>query len=33
MTKFAYEVLVDFASKELENDVTMLVIKYLGNKA
>ncbi|WP_407400419.1 PP2C family protein-serine/threonine phosphatase [Treponema sp.] len=33
MTKFAYEVLVDFASKELENDVTMLVIKYLGNRA
>lgn len=33
MTKFAYEVLVDFASKELENDVTMLVIKYMGNKA
>lgn len=32
MTKFAYEVLTDFASKELENDVTMLVIKYLGNR-
>lgn len=33
MVKFAYEVLVDFTSKELENDVTMLVIKYLGNKS
>lgn len=33
MARFAYDVLVDFASKQLENDVTMLVIKYLGNKA
>lgn len=33
MAKFAYDALVEFTSKELENDVTILVMKYLGNQA
>lgn len=32
MAKFAYDSLVEFSSKELENDVTMLVMKYLGDE-
>ncbi len=30
MAKFTYDSLVDFTSKELENDVTILIMKYLG---
>ncbi len=33
MAKFTYDALVEFTSKEPENDVTILVMKYLGNKA
>ena len=33
MAKFTYDALVEFTSKELENDITMLVMKYLGNQA
>ena len=32
MVKFAYDAVVEFASKELENDITILVMKYLGNQ-
>lgn len=33
MAKFTYDALVEFTSKELENDITILVMKYLGNQA
>ena len=32
MAQFAYNTLVEFTSKELEDDVTVLVLKYLGGK-
>ena len=32
MVKFTYDAVVQFASKELENDITILVMKYLGNQ-
>ena len=32
MAQFAYNSLVEFTSKELEDDVTVLVLKYLGDK-
>ena len=32
MVRFTYDAVVEFASKELENDITILVMKYLGNQ-
>jgi serine phosphatase RsbU (regulator of sigma subunit) len=32
MVKFTYDSLVTFTSKAIENDVTMLILKYLGGK-
>lgn len=32
MAQFAYDALVHFSSKELDDDITILVIKYLGGK-
>lgn len=33
MARFTYDALAEFTSKEMENDVTILVMKYLGNQA
>ena len=32
MAQFAYDSLVQFTSKELEDDITVLVMKYRGGK-
>ena len=32
MAQFTYDSLVQFTSKEIEDDVTILVLKYLGGK-
>lgn len=33
MARFTYDALAEFTSKEMENDVTILVMKYLGNQS
>ena len=32
MAQFSYDSLVEFTSKELEDDITVLILKYLGGK-
>lgn len=32
MSQFEYDALIQFTSKEVENDITVLVLKYLGGK-